>query len=337
MTISKKIDEIEERKNVFSDKKRLENGKTYIPRFLIRESNIDEIIGVLKGIKPAMQDNCFDRDLEKLKKSLDELEDIYGVNYLISSHKYLINSPNDFCEVVDIDDERDGLVSFSLSFESSLNKKSEEFFLKKSKTWERNKEFSRKFGEVMGYPECCLDFGYSLSGNVGDAESKKESRTWSKAHIRSFRNSDTVSEALNIYTIKPLVSHVPCSLDCKGSIKYAKQMFKLLKEEDNLYADLRRYFLRLNSLYWFYSEFFLFDGDKNRNELFYNDFHKVSFSENVFYGGMEKEFLEKLERTEELLNKGNRLVMKRDCFKIFEGDKELGKVEKDHPFENILF
>ncbi len=337
MIISEKIDEIRKRENVFSNRDRLEDGKTYIPEFLIEESDIDEIIGVLGGIKPVMQDNCFDKDLDRLKRSLNKLEIIYGLNYTISPYKYLINSPNDFCEVVDIDDNREGMVSFSISFETSLNSRSEEFFLKKSKTWDRADEFSRKFGKVMGYPECCLDFGESLSGNIGNIEAMKESMTWSKAHIRSFRNSKDVSDILNIYTVKPLVSHVPCSLDCKESIDYAKKILRLLSEEDRYYADLRRYFLRLNSLFWFYSEFFLLDGEKERNEVKYSDFHKISFSDDVFYGGLTDDLREKMERTQKMLEKGNRLVMNKNFFKVFDGGKEIGRVEKDYPFENILF
>ena len=337
MVIEERYGELQDRRLVFSDRSRVSEGLTYVPEFLVRNSNLDEIIAVINGLKPVMQLECPYKNIDSLKDALEELKEIYGLEYRISSYKYLINSPEDYCEVVDLDDGREGKVSYSVSYDDSINEKSQRYYLNKSRTWERAGEFSKKFSRVMGYPECCVEFGDSLSGNKGDEEKIRKNMVWSKAHIRSFMNSDRISRLLNIFTLDSLVPHVPCHLDCEESKEYARNMLEILEKEDRRTAELRKFFISCNSLFWFYSEFFLFVGEKKGNFITYTDFMPVSFSDSFFFGELDEGFREKFGRTEELLESGDGVEMGRDCFRVYSGDEEIGRVEKDRPFENILF
>lgn len=102
------------------------------------------------------------------------MQEFYNVHYSLSNHKYLINSNQDFSEVVDLGDPRQGTISYSVSKEKDLAERSEELFLKKTKKSEKADFYSRKFAETMGYPDCCVEFGDRLSGNLANEELRRK-------------------------------------------------------------------------------------------------------------------------------------------------------------------
>ncbi|MEM2918459.1 MAG: hypothetical protein QXY62_03060 [Candidatus Altiarchaeota archaeon] len=164
--IKEKLQKLREEEKKFSNKARLDEDKIYIPEVLLSSVNILEFIAVVRDIKPVFQNDVPEDRLEDLKKILKEIRELYGLNFKISNYKFLINSNTNFTEVVPLSDPRKGRISFSVSKYENLAELSEHYFLKKS--LKQNCMFySRKFGELMGYPECCLDFGDKLSGNVG--------------------------------------------------------------------------------------------------------------------------------------------------------------------------
>ena len=337
-SIENKLSEISKRALIFSDRERLKKGGIYIPDIFLNFVKISEIASVIKGVKPVLEFNCSCEYKYKMEQGLKELKNIYGLEYCVSSRKFLINSPKDHSEVVDINDPRRGMISCSISFQRELAERSEEYFLKKSYESEENAEFSRKFAEIMGYPDCCIDFGDKLSGNLDDPQKIKQNWIWSKAHIRSFMNSDKISRFLNIYVLPNiLVPHVPCNLNCQPSREYAQKILEICKKEDDHLSDLVEYFLDCHSLFWYYSEFIFLRGEKENNFLRYSEFLPFSLSAERFYGDLSADFQEKFQRTLFFLEKGNIIQMKDDCFQVYNNDILVGTIKKDYKFECILF
>lgn len=332
----KKFNELKKETRAFSEKNRLKENKIYFSENILNNFRINEIFPVIRDIKPACQMTFSYDKLNQITKGLEELEKLYGLHYKISNCNYLVNSNTNFSEATAIKYPMKGRLSCSISKREELAVKSEEYFLKKFKK-DNSALYSRKFGEIMGYPECCLDFGDKLSGNVGNKQMMEKNYVWSKAHIRSFMNSEDISRFLNIFTGHPTVSHVPCHLDCKKSKHYAKEILRELENENKNYVKLRKYFIfELDSLFWHYTDFILLKGEKNNNIIKYDDFLPVSFSSKKFFY-VDQNFLIKFKNTVDLIKNGNKLEMKDDCFLVFKNNDKLGSVEKDYKFENILF
>jgi hypothetical protein len=332
--IQTKFRELAEASRSFFRKENLDDGRTYISPELSNKISIFEMLAVLKGIKPAAAQMLVlgkGSELKKVVGGMEEMKRIYGLHYALSSEKYLVDSNRDFSAVVPADSQEGHLIlGYSLS--QDLAKRGPEYFIKK----QQDPVYSRKFGEIMGYPKCCLDFGDSVSGNVGIEEKIKKSLVWSQIYIRSFRNSTTISPLLNIFTIS-LVPHIPCHLDCRESKRYALRLLEAIREENPAYLKALEFFmLKLNVLFWFYTERMLLLGSKKENVMHYDDFHPISYSDKRFHHP-DQEFAKKFQRAASLIERGDRLVMGTEKFDIFKGDVLVGSVPKKRPFECILF
>src|SRR6056297_1341341 len=109
-SIENKLSEISKRALIFSDRERLKKGGIYIPDIFLNFVKISEIASVIKGVKPVLEFNCSCEYKYKMEQGLKELKNIYGLEYCVSSRKFLINSPKDHSEVVDINDPRRGMI-----------------------------------------------------------------------------------------------------------------------------------------------------------------------------------------------------------------------------------
>ncbi len=332
--IKEKINLLNTYRQSFADRKRLEEGKTYVP--LPFKNYLFTYLALIYRLKPVMEGVCNEKDLPKIKKALKESKEIYNLQYKISSEKFLINSPKDESDVVYSDDPREGIFSYSLSYEKKKVIKSEKYFLEKSKKTDKAHFFSRKFALLMGYPECCVDFGDTLSGNLDSERMKRENFIWSKAHIRSFMNSRKISPLLKSPFIN-LQDHTPCHLNCLQSKKYVERFLKIIEKEEKNLLKVIRYFFDCYSLIWYYSEFILFKGEKKKEVLFYEDFLPISYSSEKFSGDLSKNFKEKFKKSVVLIGKGNRIKMEEKYFVVYKNNKIIGKVKKDYPFECALF
>ena len=346
--IKEKFIKLKESTRNFSDERRRKQGRVYIPRTLLGISPT-EFIAVVKNIKPVALWSIPEERLEEVKNGLKEAKKIYGLNYEISDKKHLINSNRDFSEIVPRDDLRPGDFWVSISRSKELVSKSNFYYFKKLEEGGAKSEFySYEFGKLMGYPECCLKFANLLSGNLGNKKAIHENYTWSKAHIRSFMNSKKISPLLNIFTGAPLISHVPCNLDCQKSEKYASEVLRELGKENPEYANLKKYFLfKLNSLFFYYTHFILLEGKKDKNTLKYDDCFSVPFSQKESrdikksYAGRkfynrDNKFQKRFEEEGRLIREGNTLRTKADHISVLKGEKKIGEITKEWEFELIL-
>lgn len=341
--IKEKFIKLKESARIFADKQRLKQGKIYIPRALLGISPT-EFIAVIKDIKPVVLWSIPEEKLNSAKQGLKEIEEIYGLNYKISEKRHLINSNRDFSQVISRNNSEPGNFWVSISKSKDLVLKSNFYYLKKLKERDPDSRlYSYKFGKLMGYPECCLKFADSLSGNFGDEKAIHKNYIWSKAHIRSLMNSKKISPLLNIFTGAPLVSHVPCHLNCQESKKYANKILKELEKENFKYTSLKKHFLfNLNSLFWYYTHFILLKGKKIGGNFEYQDYLPIPFSGNKSCGirkfyNPDTNFQKKFEKSSQLIQKGNLLKMQRDCIQVFKEKKKIGEIKKEWEFEVILF
>ena len=77
----------------------------------------------------------------------------------------------------------------------------------------------RKLGLLLGYPECCVDF---FCQNFDENNTNLELKPTNMYTNISKRNEDFV-----------LISHFPCSSDCKKSIELGKKYFEVLERIDH--------------------------------------------------------------------------------------------------------
>lgn len=324
-------------KNEFSNKKRIKDGLVYMPDFFINYGSFHELFGVIKGIKPVVEINFHDEYIDKFNKAVVELEEIYNLKYKLSDYKFLINSFSDQSGVVEISDPRRGLMSASISFDMEKAEKSESLFLEKSKSTTHSGAASKEFAKLMGYPECCIEFTEKLKGGGATREEREKNLLWSKIRIRSFMESEKCSRLLNHFTVNPLIPHTPCNLNCRPSKNYARKMMKAFQEESPELKNTISYFLDLHALFWHYSEKFLIDGEKCGNSVKYNEFVKLSYSEEKFHGETKNDFKLKIEKTENLLDQGDEIIMNEKNYQILKKGSLLGEVEKEYKYSCLLF
>ena len=81
--------------------------------------------------------------------------------------------------------------------------------------------FSRRMGELLGYPECCVNAFVSAGRLASTAE------LWRLAHARS---QDFFPELSCFDPLSPvtLVPHIPCRFDCKASLDLAHKVLRLV-------------------------------------------------------------------------------------------------------------
>lgn len=92
----------------------------------------------------------------------------------------------------------------------------------------------KRLGRLLGYPECCIEFF--------DKEFPAESRKKNDYVLASLKNSKGfVFPFYNNIAARQfdlsLISHFPCSLDCKSSISIAKRNLSIIKKHS---AELSR-------------------------------------------------------------------------------------------------
>jgi hypothetical protein len=101
--------------------------------------------------------------------------------------------------------------------------------LKKAKQFEQeNKNY--ELGRLLGYPQCCCKF---FEKNIKEAS--KGTNDYSIFSLKESEGSNFSwlnNNLLRVFDIS-LLSHFPCTFDCKESKKIAEENFKAISEEDN--------------------------------------------------------------------------------------------------------
>jgi len=299
-----------------------------------------ELMAVLCDIKPALADllnfDNFDHSYIKKLNRVNELCKKLGFKLAVSKYKFIVNSPRGIFEMVDMNDKRKGKLSVGVSKDINIALEGVELYYKKT----LDSKDSRKFGEVMGYPKCCLDFGdYLCKNSKGDKKRDPNNFGFANPAVESLKRSKNFAWQLNVFSY-PLLSYYPCNLDCKKSISYVDKIFDIFNEVDS--GRVRRNKLILKepaTLYWTCADKILlygdFYGDFKNSEIKYNK--AVSeISSGEFYQSNDSKFLNNLNNIYKNIEKGNKLIMTSSYFEIYKDKKRIIKIKKDNQYVPVL-
>jgi len=237
---------------------------------------------------------------------------------------------------VDMADKKKGKIALGLSKDIDKALEGIELYYKKI----LDSKDSRKFGEVMGYPKCCLDFGdYLCENSKGDKKRDPNNFGFSNPAVESLKRSKNFAWQLNVFSYS-LLSYYPCSLTCAPSISFVNKMIDLLKVVDPERVEMTVNSLKEPaSLYWTCADKILLYGDFKGNfknsEINYNKSISMLNSEK-FYQSNSPRFLNNLKKIQEKVQQGNKLIMAPAYFEIYKDKKRIAKVKKNNQYEPVL-
>lgn len=165
-----------------------------------------------------------------------------------------------------------------------------------------------RFGEFLGYPECCRHFFMEHSNH----------QKYSNTLQLPFMNTGTKPHHLCNSLTKDSYSyiyHIPCGFGCKRTVAYAKKVRRFIYKKDPEYGRLIDAHLKLPFLVCRERDIYAFDGKLEGNTLAYKDCFFVD------YYLHEPKYLG-------LLKKGNRVEIGRAGAKVYFGKRYVGAIPR---------
>ena len=299
-----------------------------------------ELIAVVYGFKPTMAEMInFDKFDEPFISKLDKINRLckeLSLRFAVSRYKFVINSPKGIFEMIDLDSPQKGKIAIGISKDKDAALEGVDLYHKKMLMSDKG----RRFGQVMGYPECCLDFGdYLCQNSKGDKNYDPNNFGFANPAVESLKRSKEFAWQLNVFTNSSL-SYYPCTLNCRKSIKYVNKLFKILKRINPSSEEYLRNILKEPaSLYWTCADKILlygnFKGDFKNSEIkYYKSISKLKSKS--FYQSNSSNFLNNLEDIYKKIQMGNRLIMTPAYFEIYKDKKRIIKIKKDNQYEPVL-
>lgn len=219
-----------------------------------------EIIYVAEGLKEVSRIIVNDEQAEKITQTLNSLN--------------LKVSISDFKIKKEIDDSRQySDKGFRIAKNSPEKGQVFLYVSRKQENAEKAKFYEYdndhyNFGNILGYPECCVNF---FIKNF-PIESKKKndyvltSLRNSEGYVFPFYNNTAIRH-LDI----TLLSHFPCSFNCKASLETAKRNLKLIRTLAQELNQIFEGFLKSAVIYTAYDGIFVLrDFNLKGNEIYYN-------------------------------------------------------------------
>lgn len=296
-------------------------------------NSIEELIMVFMDYKPASAEPVYFDDqlihnLPKIQKLANEL----GIFFSTSTHKYIINSPEGIFIEIPLNDPRLGKIILSFSKSAEKAYKGAFFYHKKM----LDSSFGYKFGELMGYPKCCLQFGDYLANNNSDPDNFG----FKNPAIESLKRSKHFDWHLNVFTTS-LIPHFPCSLTCKKSIDYVKTVLECLECIEELDTGIKKDQLtEPASLYWTCADRILIYGEYKAYSLGYGEISYTKLeskvSSSTFYQSVDEDNLALWNKIYKHLELGNKLVVTNRYCRIYKDDELKFQLIKENRYSPIL-
>ncbi len=190
------------------------------------------------------------------------------------------------------------------------------------KAYLSDKDNQSKLGEYLGYPSCCIESFQENKKSVNTIPIlTKQNSKKNDYRLNYLFNFDTRIQTWNLGFLnkikkerycdydKYIIPHIPCSFDCKPSLKYANSLMKIMSREFTEYSkELKTY---LNRIFLFLDnyKFLAFEGNTANSELNYS---KVMHFNTLF----DKEKLVKIRA-------GNRIRWSKDKISIFKDNSKI--------------
>ncbi len=299
-----------------------------------------ELMALLYDIKPCLADllnfEKFDRKYINKLDRVNQLCKKLGLNLAVSQYKFIVNSPRGIFEMVEMDDKRKGKISLGVSKDMDKALEGVELYYKKT----LDSKDSRRFGEVMGYPTCCLDFGdYLCQNSRGDKERDPDNFGFANPAVESLKRSKDFAWQLNVFSYS-LLSYYPCHFDCQPSISYVNNILKVFNQVDPIKVkEYKSLLCDPATLYWTCADKILlygdFKGDFKNSEVKYNKVFS-DISSGSFYQDNDPGFLNNLKKIQRRIKQGNRLIMTPKYFEIYKDKKRVAKIKKDNQYVPVL-
>jgi hypothetical protein len=293
-----------------------------------------ELVAVIYDQKPVLGEviniKKYDQELINRLNKANEICKTFSLKLAVSNCKFIVNSPLGIFEKIKLEDERPGKLAIGISKDMDKALEGVELYYRKM----LSSEDSRRFGEVMGYPECCLDFGDYLAG-----ETSEDNFGFRNPAVESLKRSQDFHWQLNVFTFS-MLPYYPCSLSCTESIKKVDDNLTAAKElSPSFYSRNKNYACEPASLYWTCADRILlygdFKGDFYNSEVAYAQVESLIDSIN-FYQENNRDFIDYLKKVDSKIKQGDKIVMAPEYFEIFKKEKSIAKFKKDNKYEPVL-
>ena len=286
-----------------------------------------ELATFMEGIKPAFADAVtLNRDTIRRLKSLLEFTERNGIYMSISSMKFIINSPRGIYVPIPLDDKREGKIIYSVARTREDAKNGVEYYYKKL----FDGKYSTLFGRLMGYPECCLEFGKSLDKTI------HTNLGWKNPAVESLLRSRKFSWKLNVFSSANVLPWYPCHLDCRESKKFMDSFLSISREISPEYEQSLEWMLKEPwSLYWTCADRIMVKGEMKRGILRYSEIYP-DLRSGSYYQMNDKSFLERTSKVRKLMEAGNELSVSDGKITIMRNGEMLGAGGKTHKYDAVL-
>ena len=275
--------------------------------------NEQEFLAVREGIKPVMRQTVTRKLSVKKVKNMCKKNNLHTV----------IKSMNVWSP------DQQPVYHIFISKSSKLAKEA----------YQANKKMdSRKLGELLGYPECCIDNFIKLKNTNPDCQfilhsffqTKTKPRFYANDilnfSIRKFFIGRRINQANEnfIPTNHFLISHIPCSYDCKESIKMGRNVLKILIKESNEHAKKIAYALKKPFLVFDDFNWVVFDGNAKSKEKAI-EYKKILATESSYPENKLKMFM-----------RGDTIKINDENITILKDDEILNTIGKDNTSQGIV-
>lgn len=176
-----------------------------------------------------------------------------------------------------------------------------------------------KYGEVLGYPSCCVRF-FRHYNNWSRYNFLREIHSHTEGSPHHYCNPFT-KDAVYSY-----IYHMPCSYRCEATISLVGRLRSEIQKREPGFVEAIDRHLALPFLVFFERRFYAFEGFIDNDRLYYSHVH---FPDSWRPG---KVYLE-------MLQAGNNLHIIGDTVHIFRGRREVARIgpemrenEFEHPF-----
>lgn len=305
----------------------------YIPKNFCREfaelgiNQIPLIMATVKGLKPLTDIWVDKRRYAEFKQACKKYDLLYQPNVIFtkSTQEQIKNAIDSYTLTT--------TKTLGTPFSSEIKEGSVHVFISKFKEpiykanrfgWYPiivkgrviNKPFMDhlRFGEALGYPDCCIDFfkNYNKAGVSTPYETYKHTRGKFSYYCNNILNFLSFS----------YIHHYTCSFNCKKTIQLAKEIEKeIFKEEPELVKQIKAESVRPLIVFGERNAY-LFDGVAKNDTIYYKE---------VKFVGMQE-----YNKHERSLKRGNKVIVKEDLIEICFDDKIISAIQKQKPEDGFL-
>lgn len=168
-----------------------------------------------------------------------------------------------------------------------------------------------RFGYFLGYPDCCINFfrkynNHFLYNHL--LESLKNTKTKPRKYCNPLLKNNTFS----------YIYHMPCSYDCKSTIKYVSNLRKELLEVEPQLVEITDNMLEKPFFVFKEQDAYIFEGKIKNSSIYYSKFEFLNDNLPIMKDKMHK-----------ALERGDRLEATKGIISVYHKDKKIYAEEKE--------